>query len=166
MGCRFEEKNWRRYPGTRVSLQAWRLARMAEGLATGGYDPRGQLRLWDVKTGKLVRTFRGIGSQVNSVAFGPDSRMLAAGTQGNAVGIWDAVTGEHLRTISGHTSLVKSVVFGRDGNVLASGGWDGTVRLWNLNTGTLEHVLEVPGATVESIAIRPDGGVVAVANFQ
>jgi WD40 repeat protein len=43
-------------------------------LASGGYDSTA--RLWDVRTGKLLWTFKGDGP-VNGVAFSPDGKTLA-----------------------------------------------------------------------------------------
>ncbi|HTT29676.1 MAG TPA: hypothetical protein VMG37_14785 [Solirubrobacteraceae bacterium] len=45
----------------------------------GGFD--GHVTLWDVKTGRLVRTLR-FSDTVQNVAASPDGRLLAVQTQG------------------------------------------------------------------------------------
>ena len=93
------------------------------------------VRLWDVQSGRLVRTLKGHTYWVHSVAFAPDGRLLASGSNASndeTVRLWDAQTGALLRTLEGHTGWVRSVAFAPDGRLLASGSWDTTVRLWGV----------------------------------
>ena len=102
------------------------------------------IRLWDVNTGELQKTFiaEDFGS-VASLCWSPDGQTLASGggyvSEGCAgvldakVRVWNVVTGELQRTFTGHTSEVLSVRFSADGQTLASGSADGTVLLWEMN---------------------------------
>ena len=87
--------------------------------------------LWDVETGKQVRTLEGHKRTVLGVAFSPDGRLLASGA-GEKVILWDVETGKQARTLEGHTWTVIGVAFSPDGRLLASGSWDGTVILWGV----------------------------------
>jgi COMPASS component SWD3 len=40
----------------------------------------GTIKLWDVKTGREIRTLKGHSSFINSVAFSPDGRIIASGS--------------------------------------------------------------------------------------
>ena len=129
-------------------------------LASGGGDT---IRLWDPKTGQLLRTLTGHTFGVWSVSFSPDGQTLASGdADDGTVRLWNVKTGEHLRTLTGHTSYVYSVSFSPDGQTLASGSRDKTVRLWNVNTGehlrTLRHTNDVG-----SVSFSPDGQTLASA---
>ena len=72
---------------------------------------------------------------VHSVAFSPDGKTLASGTDMGTVQLWDVATHSPIGDpFTGHATSVSSVTFSPDGKTLASGSYDGTVRLWNVAT--------------------------------
>jgi len=76
----------------------------------------------------------GHSSPVNSVAFSPDGKILASGSDDRTIKLWDAATGAALRTLR-HSEYVESVTFSLDGKTLASAGILNTVKLWDVSTG-------------------------------
>ena len=128
-------------------------------LASGSYDDT--VLLWDVNTGRRLRTLTGHTGGVYSVSFSPDGNTLASGSGDDTVRLWDVDTGRHLRTLTGHTRVVYSVFFSPDGDMLASGSGDDTVRLWTVDTGRHLRTLTGHTSTVNSVFFSPDGNTLA-----
>jgi WD40 repeat protein len=117
------------------------------------------LKLWDVATGKLLRSFDGHIGEVRSVAFSPDGTRALSGSKDKTLKLWDVATGKLLRTFEGHTFDVNSVAFSPDGARALSGSGDDTLKLWDVATG---KVLRTFGNTdwlhsVNSVTFSPDG---------
>jgi WD40 repeat protein len=66
------------------------------------------LRIWDVATGREIRTLSGHSDLVHSVTFSPDGRQILSGSNDRTLKLWDAITGREIRTFSGHSGFVYS----------------------------------------------------------
>src|SRR6266446_2156494 len=85
------------------------------------------IKLWDVVTGRPLRTLTGHTEDLTSIAVSPDGRWLASGSKDYTVRLWNVATGEDVRTFNAHESSVLSVAISPDGRLLAAGtdltGW-------------------------------------------
>jgi WD40 repeat protein len=67
-----------------------------------------------------------------SVAFYPDGRWVASGSNDCTLRVWPRNTGQLIDPpLEGHTIGVKSVAYSPDGSQLISGSWDKTTRIWS-----------------------------------
>ena len=78
-----------------------------------------------------------------TVAFSPNSRILASGSRDHSIVLWDSTTGRKIQELNGHTNEVISLDFDPSGNFLASGGNDNSVIIWNVSNGKLERSFAV-----------------------
>ena len=102
-------------------------------------EATGQVRLWDVASGREIGVIKGHGRGISKVAFSRDGKRLASGSTDNTIRIWDVATRSALQTLTGHTAAIESMDFTPDGRMLASASEDGSTFLWDTKTG--EHLL-------------------------
>ncbi|GAA1268734.1 hypothetical protein GCM10009677_21630 [Sphaerisporangium rubeum] len=138
-------------------------------LATSAiYDPT--VRLWNPADGSLRATLKGNGGDlaltrataltqgVQSLAYSPDGRTLAAGSFDGIVRLWDtrrnALADDRLSQRSG----VPALAFSPDGRTLATGGsGDTLIRLYDLATRKVSTTLSAHTAQINDLVYSPDG---------
>jgi serine/threonine protein kinase len=95
--------------------------------------------------------------KVYEIAFSPDGRTLASGSQDTTIKLWD-VQSQHKKSIlTGHEGAICCVTFSADGYWLASGSDDATVRIWSVETGRPSKTLSDPDKkTLAHVALNGD----------
>ncbi len=101
--------------------------------------------------------FTEIFSEIYSVAFSPDGRLIVMGDGNGEIRLCQVADGRPLLILRGHTSRVWSVAFSPDSRTFASGSEDQTVRCWDASTGQCLYTLHGHTNWVYSVAFSPDG---------
>lgn len=89
-----------------------------------------QIKLWDVKSGRCIRTQFGHIEGVWSIA--TDTFRIVSGAHDKLVKIWDIQTGKCLHTFGGHNSVVNTV--GISDSRFAGGDEEGVIRMYCFDT--------------------------------
>ena len=128
-----ELRTWQGLEGYSVRSMAF----SPDGKVLATADGSKDLRLWDVATGKLTRTFN-THSSAHSVVFSPDGKLLAVANESGQpqnkiwIDLWEVATWKKVATLEGHTQRVLALAFSADGKVLVSGSQDTSARVWDL----------------------------------
>ncbi|KAG0699362.1 hypothetical protein DFH29DRAFT_1002055 [Suillus ampliporus] len=102
-------------------------------MVMGSYDKT--LRLWDLRTGAVLKKMEGHRDEVLSLAVSRDGQIIASGDASGVVIAWHGETGEPLtQPIKAHSAQIFSLDFSPEGTVLTTGSADGTMKLWNTKT--------------------------------
>jgi WD40 repeat protein len=126
------------------------------------------LSLWDVATGKKVRSFVGPSGGTVSIMYSPNGRFVLAGgceerdpkdqyvCLKGSMRLLDATTGKLIR-IFGQSGWVRSVAFSPNGRFALSGGDDKTLKLWHVAKGKRLRTFGGLNGRAMSVAFSPDG---------
>src|SRR5262249_31738428 len=109
-------------------------------LATGGSVlnrpvQTGELKVWDLASGRLLWQVPIGGSVSWTVVFSPDGRRITIAdwdqaTDRPVLKVLDSGTGQERLALKGHDQRIRAVRYSRDGRSLASASDDGTARIW------------------------------------
>jgi WD40 repeat protein len=134
--------------------------------ALGGNTRGGELKLWDVATGKEIASFPGQMSSLESLAFSADGKRLASGGHGT-LHVWDANAHKEIAVFKGLHLGVTVVALNQDGTRLAAVEWN-EAKLWDVASGkelaSFRHHVPVSGWV--GAAISRDLATLAVHNYQ
>lgn len=100
---------------------------------------------------------------VNAVAWNPDGKILATGSDDKSIILWNAETGEMINTLNGHLRGVTCLVWTSDGKTLISGG-DRNIQLWGID-GIKSKTLTGLTTDPHSLAVSPDGRLLVAGTY-
>lgn len=128
-------------------------------LVSGAQD--GVIRLWEVKTGRMIQELKDKAVRIYDVSFSPDGSLLATGEMGGAK-VRDIKSGKVILNVFDEAIATTNVDFSPDGQLLACGTVFNVVSVWKIRNGKL--VREFKGhkesglrGIITDVAFSPDG---------
>ncbi len=107
--------------------------------------------------GTLLYAYKGYSGSVDTVAWSPDGKHIAAGSADKTVQVWDAVDGGYVVTYKGHSSTVWAVAWSPDGKRIASSSdVDKKVQVWDAVDGGNVFTYHGHSDGVKAVAWSPD----------
>ncbi|KAJ8063733.1 hypothetical protein OCU04_007596 [Sclerotinia nivalis] len=127
-------------------------------LASSSYDHT--VRLWELRTGRLLHTFSDV--VCRSIAFSPDSTIIAAALKYGEIHLWNSTTDYQLLWASDrHGDFKYLVKFSPNGKVLAL-MCTNSIRLWDVAKGKLLPAFDRPLRNYLScVTFSPNGEIIA-----
>lgn len=146
-------------------------------VAAGGYfgpgigetPPYGDIRLFDIKTGRITAVLKGLEQAVLDIAFSPDGNFLAAGGDDGVVHVWRreeagwTLHGE----IDADSVRIRRLAFAQGGARLAVATADNGLRLYDMATGgeiAMPEADALRDSGFTALAVSPDGDSFATGN--
>ncbi|XP_053406458.1 telomerase protein component 1-like [Mercenaria mercenaria] len=121
--------------------------------ACGGLDCL--VHLYDLSTGKEIRSFRGHADKITDVCFVGSNKLCSVSSDAS-VSVWDVSEGHRLFSLKGHQRRVNSCSSDKSGNVLATASWDCTIKIWDMKKGSMICEFKV-GSPVNCVSFHPEG---------
>ena len=123
-----------------------------EGLYAATGDPRGILRVWDVKNGSCVREIYGHEDAVSAVSLSAYASRLASADLRGVVRVWDTRNGKLRHELRGHAFPVSSLTLTADGRRAVTASNEST-RTWDIDRGQVGDVRGSSSGEVKSLAL-------------
>ncbi len=117
----------------------------------------GEVSLWNVADGRLIRKLRGHTDSLFTVAISPDMKLLATAGYDQQIKLRDLHTGKEIRTLKGHNGAVFALAFSPNGKFIACASGARTVKLWDIATGERLETFGQPLLDQYTVAFSPDG---------
>ena len=138
----------------------WSVAVSPDGQTLVSSSGDETIKIWNLRTGALLRTLSGDAGMVLSVAVSPDGQTLVSSSWDKTIKIWNLRTGALLRTLLESSRELWSVAISPDSQTLASSSGN-IIQIWNLRTGKLLHTRAGHTDAILSVAISPQGYLLA-----
>lgn len=112
----------------------------------------GNLRLWDIQTGKLLSEVAAHSLAVTSISLSRDGNTILTSGRDNVHNLFDMRTLEVYGTLRASGNRVASnwsrSCFSADDSYVAAGSADGSVHIWSIKTGDIVSTLKEHGSSV------------------
>jgi WD40 repeat protein/serine/threonine protein kinase len=155
------KSKYRALEGHTSAVRSVALSPDGRNIVTSSHD--NSVRIWELATGKSLRTFRGHGGSVRSAVFAPDGKAVLSASHDHKVKQWSIADYEEIRVLhgrvfEGHADAVLSATFSADAGKIVTASRDRSAKVWDAHTGRELKTLDEGHSFLASSALFfPDG---------
>lgn len=120
-----------------------------------------RIRLFQLPNGQLLQTY----NRGPSIAFAPDSTLLAGGSADKTITVWKLPKGDVFYVIKDCPDEVWALAFSSNGKYLIAGYYDGTIDVFLMSDGTLLRRWKGHSELVSDLLITSDGKYLISASY-
>lgn len=154
---------------TNVAPRTFEIVFCADGeslaVASGAPGEFGEVRIYQSKTGEMLRQIVSAADAVLDVKVSPNGRWMATGGADHYLSIFDFTTGERKHRLPAHSDAVTSVAISQDSEQVASVSLDRAAKVFDMQTGKLVATYREHQSPVYGIAFAPDGKQIMTAGY-
>ena len=114
------------------------------------------IKIWDVESGSLIRTFSEHITVTRDAKFTPDGKSVISAEDDYLIYWRNAVSGQIGRLpMYGHSGSVLTVDMSTDMQIIVSGSSDKTVKIWDAQTGEMLNSIAAHNKSVYQVEFNP-----------
>ncbi|MGB0384129.1 MAG: AAA-like domain-containing protein [Ardenticatenaceae bacterium] len=114
-------------------------------------------RIWEPGTNQSLNLRqREYSSGIRSVAWHPNSELVATGNEEGSLQIWNLMTDQLLDSFDAHLTSILSLAWSPNGQQVLIGRKFGTIEIWNPTTNKLALSLEGDSSAIRAVAWSPN----------
>jgi eukaryotic-like serine/threonine-protein kinase len=119
----------------------------------------GEVRLWDLATGKVALALKPKDrvAWMGPVAISPDGKTLVGGAGDGKVRLWSLPAGGEVRELAGHEGAISALAFAPAGPMFFTASMDGSVRRWSISNDQPIGMFKAHIGSLTSVAVAPHG---------
>ena len=141
----------------------WGIAFSPDGDKVATTTSRGELQLWDTRTGRSLAGPMETGEDAPVVAISPDGAVIATGGYSKNIHLWDNQLAALASPLVGHNNVISALAFRESDGALISAGFDSTIWMWGGVQGAVKglrptaQMLAASTSPFESLAVCQSG---------
>ncbi|HEX5170923.1 MAG TPA: caspase family protein [Cyclobacteriaceae bacterium] len=110
-------------------------------VATGSRDR--SAKLWELNTGREVRSFFGHEGSINCIDFGSDGKLIITSSGDRTAKIWDVSTGREIFSTPREEKILTAAAFSPDMKYFVTAGYPDKAKVWDFKTKKVIATIDV-----------------------